>query len=501
MSAPVFSRIPGFSRLRPGMAGRLSATVGAVVVAVGMMMLPAAATAAIYREWHDAGWILAAAAISTAVGFIAWRWAGTRGQITAKEAFATAGLIYFVIMVFGSLPYLLTGSLADPTDALFEAASGFTTTGSTTLADPGVLSHGMLMWRAMTQWMGGMGIIVLSIAILPWLGVGGVQLARAETTGPEPSRLTPRFRETAKRLWLLYAVLTGFAILLLALGDMGMFDAIAHGFTTAASGGFGTRADSLAGFSAYTQWVVIVLMFLTGVSFVLHYRALRDPMEYLRSVEFRTYGMLVLAAAGIVVAGLWAAGGAAGDAIRNGLFSAVALITTTGFFTTDWGQWVEWLQILVVGMMFFGAMAGSTSGGVKTFRFGILLRSSGADLKRMLYPDAVLTPRYEGRPIDPEIVHSVQSFFLFYMMAFVGGTFLLALAEAVFGAGTDLVTSASAVASALGNFGPALGDVGPAGTYAVLTAPAKWLLSFLMILGRLEIFPVLLLFTRHLWRR
>ncbi|MBU1865773.1 MAG: TrkH family potassium uptake protein, partial [Actinobacteria bacterium] len=261
------------------------------------------------------------------------------------------------------------------------------------------------------------------------------------------------------------------------------------------------RADSLAGFSAYTQWVVIVLMFLTGVSFVLHYRALRDPMEYLRSVEFRTYGMLVLAAAGIVVAGLWAAAGAAGDAIRNGVFSAVALITTTGFFTTDWGQWVEWLQILVVGMMFFGAMAGSTSGGVKTFRFGILLRSSGADLKRMLYPDAVLTPRYEGRPIDPEIVHSVQSFFLFYMMAFVGGTFLLALAEAVFGAGTDLVTSASAVASALGNFGPALGDVGPAGTYAVLTAPAKWLLSFLMILGRLEIFPVLLLFTRHLWRR
>jgi len=483
------------------MARRLSSTIGAVVMAVGMLMIPAAATSAFYGEWHDAAWILTSAAISLAAGLGGWKWAGVKGQLTAKEALATAGLIYFVITLFGALPYLLTDSITDPTDAIFEAAAGFTTTGSTTLADPGVLSHGMLIWRAMTQWLGGMGIIVLSIAILPWLGVGGVQLAGAETTGPEPARLTPRFRETAKRLWLLYVGLTGLAILLLALGDMGMFEAVAHGFTTAASGGFGTEADSLVSFSAYTQWVVILLMFLTGVSFVLHYRALRDPLEYFRSAEFRSYALIVLVAAAVVIAGLWMADSAAGDAVRNGLFAALALVTTTGFVTDDWSLWVEWLQILVVGLMFFGAMAGSTSGGVKTFRFGILLRSSGADLKRMLYPDAVLTPRYGGRPVNPELVDSVQSFFLFYMMAFVAGTFLLALSEASFGAGTDLVTSASAVASALGNIGPALGDVGPAGTYAAVTAPGKWLLSFLMILGRLEIFPVLLLFTRHLWRR
>jgi trk system potassium uptake protein TrkH len=426
---------------------------------------------------------------------------GVRGDLTAKEAFATAGLAYFGITLFGALPYLLTGSISDPTDALFEAAAGFTTTGSTTFADPGVLSHGMLIWRAMTQWLGGMGIIVLSIAILPWLGVGGVQLARAETTGPEPSRLTPRFRETAKRLWLLYVALTALAMVLLVFGDMTPFEAVFHGFTTAASGGFGTEADSLVSFSAYTQWVVIILMFATGVSFVLHYRALRDPKEYLRSTEFRSYTAIVVVAAAIIVAGLWSITPEAGDAIRNGLFAALALVTTTGFVTDDWAQWVEWLQILVVGLMFFGAMAGSTSGGVKTFRFGILLRSSGVDLKRLLYPNAVLTPRYGRRSISPEIVDSVQSFFLFYMMAFVGGTFLLALAEAVLGAGTDLVTAASAVASALGNIGPALGDVGPTGTYAAVTAPGKWLLTFLMILGRLEIFPVLLLFTRHLWRR
>ena len=230
-------------------------------------------------------------------------------------------------------------------------------------------------------------------------------------------------------------------MLLLALGDMGLFQAVAHGFTTVASGGFGTEADSLTGFSAYTQWVVIALMFLTGVSYALHYRALRDPREYLRSAEFRLYGWIVAVAAVIVVAGLWSAGSGASDTIRSGLFAALALITTTGFFTEDWTRWVEWLQILVVGLMFFGAMAGSTSGAIKTYRVGLLMRSSGDDLKRLLYPDAVLVTRYGGRPVAPEIVDSVQSFFLFYVMAFIGGTLLLALFEAGFGAGTDLVTS------------------------------------------------------------
>lgn len=501
MRLPTLPWMPDLSRWRRGMIRRLVYIIGAVVAGVGSLMLPAAATSVLYREWHDAAWILVAAGITLVSGLIGWRWLGRRGELNTKEAFATTGLAYFVITVFGALPYLLTGSISDPTDALFETAAGFTTTGTSVLADPGVLSHGMLIWRAMTQWLGGMGIIVLSIAILPLLGVGGVQLARAETPGPEPSRLTPRFRDTAKRLWMLYVVLTAGAVLLLALGDMGLFQAVAHGFTTVASGGFGTESDSMAGFSAYTQWVVIALMFLTGVSYALHYRALRDPREYLHNTEFRLYVRIVAVAAVVIVAGLWAAGSGAGDTIRSGLFTALALITTTGFFTEDWTRWVEWLQILVVGLMFFGAMAGSTSGGFKTYRFGLLMRSSAADLKRLLYPDAVLVTRYGGRPVAPEIVDSVQSFFVFYMMAFIGGTFLLAVSEAGFGVGIDLVTSASAVASALGNIGPALGDVGPGASYAAVTDPGKWLLSFLMILGRLEIFPVLLLFTRHLWRR
>lgn len=486
---------------RPAMIRRLAFIIGAVVAAAGVIMLPAAAIAALYREWRDALGIVAAAAVTFACGIVAWRWWGRSGELNAREAFAAAGLSYFVLITFGTLPYLFTGSITNPTDAYFEAAAGFTTTGSTTLADPGVLSHGVLIWRSMTQWLGGMGIIVLSIAILPLLGVGGVQLARAEAPGPEPDRLTPRFRETAKRLWFLYVALTAGAILLLALGDMGLFEAVAHGFTTASSGGMSTEPDSVMGFSAYTQWVIIAFMFLTGVSFALHYRALRDPGAYLRNAEFKLYAFTVAGAAALILVGLWTEGSPVADTVRHGLFASVALITTTGFVTRDWTQWLEWLQVLVVCLMFFGAMAGSTSGAIKTYRFGVLAKSSAADLRRLLYPDAVLVTRFGGRPVTPGLVDSVQSFFLFYVVAFVTGTLLLALGEAAFGGGTDLITATSAAASAIGNIGPALGSVGPTDPYGLLSMPGKWLLSFLMVLGRLEIFPVLLLFTRHLWRR
>jgi trk system potassium uptake protein TrkH len=483
------------------MSRRLAYVIGAAVAAAGAFMVPAAAVAAGYREWEAAAGIAVAAAITIAAGSGAWRWWGRPGELTAEEAFASAGLAYFVVGLFGTLPYLLTGSLGSFADAYFETVAGFTTTGSTVFRDPGGLTHGILIWRAMTQWLGGMGIIVLSIAILPLLGTGGVQLARAEAPGPEPDRLTPRFRETAKRLWWIYLVLTGAVMVLLALGDMTGFEAVAHGFTAASSGGFATEATSVAGFSAYTQWVIIGCMFATGVSFALHYRALRDPGAYLRNSEFRFYAAVVGVAAVVVIGGLWAEGTGAADTVRTGLFAALALVTTTGFVVEDWTGWVEWLQILVVGLMFFGAMSGSTSGAVKTYRVGVLLKSSAADLKRLVYPNAVLVIRYDRKPVAPAIIDSIQSFFLFYTMSFVAGTFLLALLEATFGSGTDLITASSAVASALGNIGPGLGDVGPSGTYAGITPPGKGLLSFMMILGRLEVFPVLLLFTRHLWRR
>ena len=358
-----------------------------------------------------------------------------------------------------------------------------------------------------------MGIIILSLAILPLLGVGGVQLARAESPGPEPDRLTPRFRETAKRLWFVYAGVTFLEMLLLWAGDMSLFQAVAHSLTTMSTGGFGTELDSIAGFSLYTQWVIIAFMLIAGASFALHYRALRSgPRVYTRHTEFRLYAAIAIVATIIIAGGIW------GDpstpvaaipaetantftTITDATFTALTLVTTTGFATADFGQWNAGLQIFVVGLMFLGGMAGSTAGGMKTFRIGVLSRAASADLRRLIHPRGVFITRFGKEPVPDPIVESVQSYFLFFMFLFMTGTFLFGFITSTLpGAQLDLVTHASAVASALGNIGPGLGEVGPASNYALLPGPAKWLLAFLMIAGRLEIFPVLLLFTRSLWR-
>ena len=479
---------------------RLTYVIGAVVAAAGVSMVPALIAALVYKEWATAGWISLSAVITVAVGFVGWRVVGRSGTLTTKEGFATVGLAWFAMAFFGVLPYLLTGSIGNLTDAFFEATSGFTTTGASVVPDPGLLSHGILVWRSTTQWLGGMGVIILSLAILPLLGVGGVQLARAESPGPEPDRLTPRFRETAKRLWYVYALVTVAEMLLLWAGDMTLFQAINHAFTTMSTGGFGTEATSINGFSPYVQWVVIVFMFIAGTSFALHFRAFRDPGRYWKNTEFRLFAGVVLAAAVIILGSIWGEASLS-DSIRDSLFTALAIVTTTGFATADFAKWVPALQILVVGLMFVGGMAGSTAGGIKMYRIGVLTRAASADLRRLIHPRGVFITTFGAKRVSDPIVESVQSFFLFFMFMFMTGTFLLGFMGSTFGPEMDIVAAVSATASALGNIGPALGEMGPSGNYLALTWPGKWLLSFLMIAGRLELFPVLLLFTRSLWRR
>jgi trk system potassium uptake protein TrkH len=345
-----------------------------------------------------------------------------------------------------------------------------------------------------------MGVIVLSIAILPLLGVGGVQLAKAESPGPQPDRLTPRFRETAKRLWWIYVGFTLLEAILLWFGDMNLFQAIAHAFTTMSTGGFGTEATSITNFSPYTQWVITFFMFAAGASFALHFRALRRPAEYARNSEFRLYTAIWLVAILIIVSGIWGEG-PWHQTVRDGAFTATSIITTTGYATADFGSWVSGLQILIVGLMFLGGSAGSTAGGVKTFRIAVLTKSAAADLRRLIHPRGVFLTRFDGKSVPDSIVGSIQSFFLFYMFLFMTGTVALGIIESRLGAGLDLVTSTSAVASALGNIGPGLGIVGPTSNFLAVPMLGKWLLAFLMIAGRLEIFPVLVLFTRSLWRR
>ncbi|MCY4370030.1 MAG: TrkH family potassium uptake protein [bacterium] len=482
------------------MFGHISYVIGAVVAAAGLSMLPAAVTSCIYREWETAGWILLSAVITVLIGWFGWRVMGRSDTLTTREGFATVGLAWFAMAFFGVLPYLLTGSIDNFTNAFFETTSGFTTTGATLVPDPSELPKGILMWRSTTQWIGGMGVIILSLAILPLLGVGGVQLARAESPGPEPDRLTPRFRETARRLWYVYVLVTLVEALLLWAGDMNLFQAINHALTNVSTGGFGTEATSIAGFSPYVQWVVIVSMFIAGTSFALHFRALRDPGRYWRSAEFRLFSGVVLAAAIIILGGVWGEAPLP-DNIRNSLFTALAIVTGTGYATADFGAWVPALQILVVGLMFIGGMAGSTAGGIKIYRIGILVKAASADLSRLIHPRGVFITRFGRDRVPDPLVESVQSFFLFYMFIFMTSTFLMGFLGSTFGPEMDIVTAVSASASALSNIGPALGELGPTRNYLDVTWAGKWLLSFLMIAGRLELFPVLLLFTRPLWRR
>ncbi|MFP3914231.1 MAG: TrkH family potassium uptake protein [Actinomycetota bacterium] len=478
----------------------LAFVIGITITAVGVSMLLPVIVSLVYGESRTALAMVAASLVTVVIGIALWRILGLAGPIGVKEGFASVGLTWFALSVFGALPYLFTGSIPGITDAFFETASGFTTTGASIRANPSDLPKGVLFWRGLTQWVGGMGVIVLSVAILPLLGTGGMQLAKAEAPGGTPDRLTPRFQETAKRLWLLYLGFTVLLGVLLLAGDMDWFQAAVHSLTTMSTGGFGTEATSIAEFSSYTKWVITAFMFIAGVSFALHFRALRDPRRYLQNTEFRLYSALTLAAVVLVAGGLLQQNPVA-SVVGDAAFNAVSIITTTGFATADFGGWRPALQILMVGLMFLGGMAGSTAGSVKTFRVGILSKAAFADLRRLVYPRGVFTLRFGRSRVSDPIIEAIQSFFLFYMFLFMTGTFLLTFIDANLTERLDLVTAASAVAASLGNIGPGLGAVGPTGNYAAIPDLGKWMLAGFMIVGRLEIFPVLVLFTRDLWRR
>ncbi len=474
--------------------------LGSVLLFIAIAMTASAVVSVLYSEYETAMWIVVSAVITAAFGYTTRRVVQRPTSITVKQGFATVGLAWFVFSIFGALPYLLSGAIPSISDAVFETASGFTTTGASILPDPGVLPKGISFWRALTQWLGGMGVIVLGVAILPLLGTGGMQLARAESPGPTPDRLTPRFQGTAKRLWIIYAIITVVEMGFLWVGDMTGFQAVIHSLTTMSTGGFGTEANSIAGFSSYTKWVITFFMFVAGVSFALHFRAWSKPLRYWKSSEFRLYS-LIIAGAIVIIAGGLISDLEPMEAVQDAAFNAISLVTTTGFASTDWGMWRPALQIMVVSLMFLGGMAGSTAGGMKTFRLGVLSKAAYADLRRLVHPRGIFVTRFGGKRVTEPIIEAVQSYFLFYMMLFMTTTFVLAFIDANASEGLDLVTAATAVAASIGNIGPGLGEVGPAGNYAGLPDLAKWLLSSLMIVGRLEIFPVLVLFTRDLWRR
>ncbi len=443
--------------------------------------------------------ILISGLITITFGGIAW--ALTRDaqkSISKRDGYIIVSMGWIVFSVFGTLPFILTGSIPGFTDAFFETISGFTTTGASVLNDIESLSHGVLFWRSLTQWLGGMGIIVLSLAILPLLGIGGMQLFVAEVPGPTPDKLHPRIKGTAKRLWFIYIIFTIAETVLLWLGEMDFFDAINHAFTTMATGGYSTKQASIAYWdSPYIHYVITAFMFIAGTNFSLSYFALHFQFKKLtRNEEFRFYAysvFLFTVLISVVMAFKMNIG--AEQAIRDSVFQVVSIMTTTGFVTSNYLSWIPVLGILIFILMFFGGSAGSTGGGVKIMRVALLFKNSSLELKRLIHPNAVIPVRFNKQVVDPQIMNNVLAFVSFYILTLVGSTVVMSAL------GYDLDTSIGAVAATLGNIGPGIGNVGPIDNYSHIPIVGKWFLSFLMLIGRLELFTVLILFSPDFWRR
>jgi trk system potassium uptake protein TrkH len=433
-----------------------------------------------------------------------------RKEIKKREGYVIVTFGWIFMSLSGSLPYLFTGAIPGITNAFFETMSGYTTTGATILSDIEVLPRGILFWRSITHWIGGMGIIVLAIAILPLLGIGGMQLFAAEAPGPGGDKLHPRITDTAKRLWLIYVGYTVAETILLKLAGMNMFDAINHSLSTLSTGGFSTKNASIAFWNdrPLIQYIIMVFMFLAGTNFVLSYFAFKRKFtKIFRDEEFKMYYVLIISLT--VIAALliyfeadvstssiahpmvW---GPLESAFRHALFQVLAIVTTTGFVTADYTLWTPFLTIFFFGLMFLGGSAGSTSGGIKIVRHLIMIKNGVLEFKRTLHPNAILPVRYNSKAIQQPIVFNILAFFILYMLAFIIGTLVFSWM------GLDFSTALGGAASSLGNVGPALGDLGPVNNYGNLPGMAKWWASFLMLIGRLELFTVLILLTPFFWR-
>ena len=432
-------------------------------------------------------------------------------QIHKREGYLIVTLGWVMMTLTGMIPYILTDTIEDLPSVFFETMSGYTATGSTILIDIESLPAGILFWRSMTHWIGGMGIIVLAIAILPLLGIGGMQLFTAEAPGPNSDKLHPRITDTAKRLWLIYVTLTIVETLLLYLAGMSVFDALNHAMSTMASGGFSTKNISLAHWNhlPWVHYIIMVFMFLAGSNFVLSYFAFTGKIKKVfQDDEFLTFAKFIFFFSMIVFAVLisqvdlgngsfdhpqvW---GKTESSLRHSFFQVLAIVTTTGFVTADYTAWSPFMTIFFFGLMFLGGSAGSTSGGIKVVRHLLMIKSGFLEFKRALHPNAIIQSRYNGKVVSKEIIGNILGFFILYMISFIVGSL-------VFGfMGLDFENAVGVAASSLGNVGPAIGDFGPASNYSQLPALGKYWSSFLMLMGRLELFTVLILFTPFFWMK
>ncbi|TXD83362.1 TrkH family potassium uptake protein [Subsaximicrobium wynnwilliamsii] len=483
---------------------------GLLLLFNGGFMLLSTVISLIYEDGVTSKLFQSGAIISALGGVLMYLTRDHRKELNKREGYIVVAFGWIVMSLSGTLPYIMTDAIPGFTDAFFETMSGYTTTGATILNDIEAVPKGVLFWRSMTHWIGGMGIIVLAIAILPLLGIGGMQLFAAEAPGPNADKLHPRITDTAKRLWFIYFGYTAAETILLQVAGMSFFDAINHSLCTLSTGGFSTKNASVAYWNGQPliQYIIIFFMFLAGTNFVLSYFVFKGRIQKaIMDEEFKWY--LTFIAMFTIVASLIIyfnadfsissiehpmVYGKAEASFRHAMFQIVSVVTTTGFITADYTLWTPFLLVLFFGIMFLGGSAGSTSGGVKVVRHMIMIKNGFLEFRRALHPNAILPVRYNERAISGDIVFNVLGFFILYMLSFIIGALVFSMFK------IDFQSAVGLSASSLGNVGPALGNFGPVNNYAALPMLGKWWASFLMLIGRLELFTVLILFSPFFWK-
>ncbi len=475
----------------------IARVIAVLLMLIGSLMLTALPWSFYFKSGDEIP-LLNSGLICLVTGAALWfiRFRGDN-SIKKREGYLIVALGWLAMASFGMLPYLLSGVIPDVAGAFFESVSGMTTTGATVLTPIEGQPEGILYWRSLTQWIGGMGIIVLTVAIFPLLGIGGIELFVAEAPGPTSDKIHPRIRETAKRLWQIYVALTAILTVILYLAGMSFYDAINHAFTTMATGGFSTKDASIAHYGLpIIQYPIIFFMFLSGTNYTLIYYGLKGRMDKVwASDEFKAYLFIVFILTLFVTLAVKAATGLPWEkAFQDSIFQVVSIITTTGYVSADYTSWSNSLTMVFFILMFLGANAGSTSGSIKLIRHLVFFKNSFLEFKRILHPRAVIPLKLNGQIVTGRILTHIIIFLLLYLMIFVTGSIIVSAM------GLDFMTATGAMASALGNIGPGIGKVGPVDNFAWLSWEIKLFLAFIMLLGRLELFTILVLFTPYFWK-
>ena len=472
--------------------------IGILLLINGLLMLSAVPFGIYHGESSWKG-ILVASLVNSIIGFIFYYSTkdNENKELKRRDGYLIVILSWIAMSLFGMLPYIFTDQISNVPDAFFETVSGYTTTGASILNDIEILDHGILYWRSLTQWIGGMGIIVLAVAILPFLGIGGMQLFVAEAPGVSVDKLQPRIKETAMRLWQIYISFTVVLFFILWAEGMNSFEAVNHAMTTFATGGFSTKNASIGYFeSPLIQYTIILFMFISATNFTLTYFAIKlDFKKVFQNEEFRIYSSFIIFLTAIVFITLYLIDSSyAEETFRSALFSVVSIITTTGFTTVDFTGWTEFITILFFILMFFGASAGSTSGGIKIVRHVVLLKNSYIELKKQLHQQGVFILRFNNSKVPQSVVTNILAFMMLYVVIFSIGSVIMTLM------GVDFITAIGSVAATLGNIGPGIGDVGPASNFSSIPDAGKYFLSLLMLIGRLELLTFLLILTPAFWK-